>query len=195
MDAIQIFLGRHKRMHAHIARLTEGLSEAQMRQACVYPAANPLAWLLWHMTRVEDGAVNLLIGHGPQVLNEAWLARLGITRRDVGSGMARAEVVDLCAAVDLSALRAYSAAVAERTAAFVAALTPTDLDAVVSAEHIRWAFEAEHMVEGPTGTRLQAVWRDMTRGYFLFFLPITHTYEHIGQADLLRGLLGLPGPY
>ena len=35
----------------------------------------------------------------------------------------------------------------------------------------------------------------MTRGYCLVYLPLTHNYEHIGQADLLRGLLGRPGPF
>ncbi len=190
-----MFLIRHKRMHAHIDRLTDGLTEAQVREECVHPAANPLAWLLWHMARVEDAAINSLIGNGPQVLNDSWMARLGVKRRDVGAGMTMAEVVDLCAAIDLSALRAYSTAVAERTAAVVAALIPTELDEVVSSEHIRWAFDDERMVEGPTGAHLREVWKDMTRGYFLFFLPMTHIYEHIGQADLLRGLLGLPGPY
>ena len=30
--------------------------------------ANPLAWLLWHMARIEDASLNLLIGEGPQGL-------------------------------------------------------------------------------------------------------------------------------
>ena len=32
-------------------------------------------------------------------------------------------------------------------------------------------------------------------GYFLVYLPLTHNYEHIGQANLLRGLLGQPGQF
>jgi hypothetical protein len=32
----------------------------------------------------------------------------------------------------------------------------------------------------------------MTRGFLLMYLPFIHNYEHIGQADLLRGLLGRP---
>jgi hypothetical protein len=50
------------------------------------------------------------------------------------------------------------------------------------------------MVKGPTDGRLREMWTGTTRGYFLVYLPLTHNYEHIGQADLLRGLLGLPGP-
>ncbi len=63
MDATAMFLIRHKRMHAQVERLTEGLSEEQIRDR-VHPMANPLAWLLWHIARAEDSAVNLLICDG-----------------------------------------------------------------------------------------------------------------------------------
>jgi hypothetical protein len=32
MDATEMFLIRHKRMHSHVERLTEGLSEEQIRE-------------------------------------------------------------------------------------------------------------------------------------------------------------------
>lgn len=187
-----MFLIRHKRMHSHVERLTEGLSEQQIRER-VHPMANPLAWLLWHIARAEDSAVNLLICDGPQVLNEGWLARLNAGRHDVGTGMTMAQVIDLSAKVHLPSLMAYLKAVGERTADLVAALRPPDLDQVVSQERVRRAVTL--MVEGPVGARLQDLWKDTTRGHFLVWLPLTHNYEHIGQADLIRGLLGRPGRF
>jgi hypothetical protein len=62
-------------------------------------------------------------------------------------------------------------------------------------ERIARTVHEEGMVEGPAGKRLQEFWADTTKGYFLVYLPLTHIYEHIGQADLLRGLLGHPGPF
>jgi hypothetical protein len=94
-----MFLIRHSRMHSRVEALTDGLTEHQVREP-VHPAANPLAWLLWHMARIEDAAVNLLICDGPQVLNEEWLVRLKVGRRDIGPGMTMAEVVDLSAKID-----------------------------------------------------------------------------------------------
>lgn len=194
MDATQMFLIRHRKTHTRVDSLTDGLTEKQIREN-VHPAANPLAWLLWHIARVEDTSINLLIGDGPQVLNEEWLTRLRITRRDFGVGMTMAEVVALSAEIDLTALLAYWAAVGERTATVVAALTPTALDEVISPEHIRWAVVDEHMVQGPIGARIQDLWQGMTKGYCLVYLALTHTYEHIGEIDHLRGLLGLPGSF
>ncbi len=194
MDATQMFLIRHQRMHTRVDRLTDGLTEEQIREP-VSPEANPLAWLLWHIARVEDASINLLIGDGPQVFNEAWMRQLGVTRHDFGPGMTMAEVVALSAEIDLTALQAYWRAVGERTITVVSALSPAELDEVISPERIHWAVVDEHMVEGPMGTRLQEFWKDMTKGYCLVYLPFTHIYEHIGQADLPRGLLGLPGPF
>ena len=50
MDVTQMFLARHGLMHTRVDGLTEGLTGEQVR-GHVHPAANPLAWLLWHLAR------------------------------------------------------------------------------------------------------------------------------------------------
>ena len=191
MDAAQMFLLRHKQMHARVDRLADGLTEEQMRE-CFSPKANPLAWIFWHIARSEDAFINLLIGDGVQVLDDVWLGRLRVTRRDVGTGMTMAEVVSLSAEIDLVALQAYWSAVGEQTATVVAALTPATLDEVISPERARWAVVDENMVQGSMGERFQRLLQGWTKGYCLVYLPLAHIHEHIGEADLLRGLLGLP---
>jgi DNA-binding NtrC family response regulator len=91
MDVTQMFLARHGLMHTRVDGLTEGLTDEQVR-GHVHPAANPLAWLLWHIARSEDASVNLLVAAGPQVLDDAWARRLKVARRDIGEGMTMAEV-------------------------------------------------------------------------------------------------------
>jgi hypothetical protein len=163
------------------------LREEEIRE-CVHPLANPLAWHLWHIARTEDGAVNLLICDGPQILDDHWSARLNVARRDAGTGMTMAEVIELSAKVHLPSLAAYWEAVGERTRDLVTSLRPSDLDHVVSRGRVRRS--VEQLVVDPTAPRLQELWKDTTRGHFLVWLPLTHNYEHVGQADLIRGLLG-----
>ena len=187
-----MFLDRHQRLHEYLERLGDGLTEAEIREP-VEPGVNTLAWLLWHVARTEDGAINLLICEAPQVLDEAWLGRLNLDREDAGTGMSIAEVVDLSARIDLASLAAYARAVRERTRILVASLRPPQLDEVVSGDRIREALE--RMVVGPAVQKLREHWSGATKGYFLAFLPLAHNYEHIGQADLIRGLLGHPGRF
>lgn len=194
MDVIQLFLARHVLMHTRVDGLTEGLTDEQVR-GHVHPAANPLAWLLWHIARSEDTSVNLVVATEPQVLDAAWARRLRVARRDIGEGMTMAEVDQLCETIDLGALSAYWATVGERTAAVVSALTPGALDTVISPKEFERAIVDEGMLSGPLVSRVRELWAGMTRGRFLMYLPFTHNYEHIGQADLLRGLLARPGPF
>lgn len=192
MDAAEMFLTRHHRMHAHVARLTEGLTEAEIRSQA-HPLVNPLAWLLWHVARAEDSAVNLLVTDGAEVLDEAWCARLRVARRDVGPGMSMDDVRQLSRAVDLPSLAAYWGAVGIRTTEVVALLRPEDLDEVVGAEavHRTAVRSATPLSQAP----LEALWQGITRGHALVWLPLAHNCEHIGQADLIRGMLGHPGRF
>lgn len=192
MDATEMFLIRHRRMASSIERLTEGLSEAQIRER-VNPVVNPLAWLLWHIARAEDSAINLLIADRPEVLDDDWCTRLNLARRDAGTGMTMDEVVDLSTRVNLEALAEYGSAVAERTASVVASLRPPDLHEVVSPHRVRHA--VEQLVAEAKRAPLEDLWQGTPKGHFLVWLPLTHNYEHIGQAELIRSLLGHPGRF
>jgi hypothetical protein len=189
VDAVELFLSRHERMWFHIARLTEDLEDAQIRE-CVRPGVNPLAWILWHIARSEDGAVNLLVAGGREVLDTAWCARMNVPRFDAGTGMTMGEVLALCARVHLPSLMAYGEAVAARSAALVAAIGPGDLDEVVNVETVRDA--VARLATGPARAPLDQLWQGTRKGHFLVWLALTHSYEHIGQADLIRGMLGHP---
>ena len=80
----------------------------------VDPRANSIAWLVWHLARVQDAAVSRFVDDRPQVLEEGrWNQAMRLDRRDVGSGMTSEEVDALSAAIDITALRGYHRAVAD----------------------------------------------------------------------------------
>src|SRR5436190_23315281 len=103
MDAVDFFLVRYEQVHRvltdpAISQLTEGQLRGRPQ-----PGVNTVAWLLWHTARVEDVGVNRFAMDGTQVLDDGWLGRLGIPRRDVGTGMSDQEVDELSAGIDLAA--------------------------------------------------------------------------------------------
>jgi hypothetical protein len=192
MEAVDMFLVRHRRLHTHVDRLIDGLTENQIREP-VHSLVNPLAWLLWHVARTEDSAINLMICDEREVLDDDWSVRLNVLRRDAGTGMTMPEVLDLSRSIHLPSLMAYWKAVGERTASVIEALKPLNLDEVVSEPRVDHF--VEQVVEGPTVTSLKELFKGTTLGHFLVWLPLTHNYEHVGQADLIRGLLGRPGRF
>src|SRR5678816_4634366 len=115
MDALELINLRYDAVHGgFVDDLFSGLSDEQVRQRP--GGVNSIAWLVWHLARVQDAAVSRFVDDRPQVLEEGrWNQAMRLDRRDVGSGMTSEDVDALGAAIDITALRGYHRAVAERT--------------------------------------------------------------------------------
>ena len=190
MDAIDFFLVRYDQIHRVLTDpAIEQLGEAQMRGR-PHPGANTIAWLIWHMARIEDVGVNRLVDDRPQVLEDGWVARLGVGRRDVGTGMSDAEVDELSRRVDLDALAGYWDAVTRRTPEVVANLRGSDLGAIVPKERVERVATAEGAV-APGAEWLTEFWAaGRTRAWVLAQTPLLHVYGHYFEARAVAGLWG-----
>jgi hypothetical protein len=190
MDAIDFFLTRHAQIHRAFADETIGrLAEPRLRGRPVL-GVNTIAWLLWHAARIEDVAVNRFVVDRPQVLEAGWLERLGVGRRDVGTGMSDAEVDELSARIELAPLRGYWEAVTRRTQEVVETLRGVDLDTVVPAEQVkRVSFEGGAVAPGAEW--LAEFWAaGRTRAWLLAQTPLLHVYGHSFEARVVAGLWG-----
>lgn len=195
MDAIRLFLQRHRPLHGElIPLLLEPLSHDQLR-ARPEPGLNSIAWLLWHMARAEDVGVNRFVADRAQVFDEGdWAGRMEIERRDLGTGMSPDEVETLAGRIDLDELEAYRTAVAERTVGAVEALDPATLGDRVDRPTVERVL-LEEGAAGPDAPWLVGEYVDQTRGWCLSHFGLTHNFYHLGQAFVVRKLLGTPGPW
>ena len=200
MDLARFFFGCHAAVHASdvydgqtpgIDRWLGDLSERQLR---LRPAkgVNSIVWLLWHMARTEDVAVNLVVCGEPQVFDDAWGRRMNVSRRDMGTGMSDDEVTELTARADVAAVRAYRSAVGRRTREVVRAHGPAYWDEIRGlADTTRAATVGAF---GPNDTWIHGVghppWQGHTRGDQLGGTAIRHNAGHIGEAVTVRSLGG-----
>ncbi len=131
------------------------------------PEANTVAWLVWHLTRVQDDHVAEAAGAALVWASGAWVDRFALPfdSSDTGFGMDAAEV-GLVEVSSAALLGDYHDAVCEQTTAFVRGLSDADLDRVV-----------DEAWDPPVtlGTRLVSVVGD--------------DLQHAGQAAYVRGLL------
>jgi hypothetical protein len=194
MDAVDFFLLRYETLHRTLVDdLCKGLTAAQVRTRA-QAGVNTVAWLIWHAARVEDVGVNRFIVDGTQVLDDGWLARLGVKRRDVGTGMSDADVDDLSARIDLVALRGYWEALTRRTLEVVQTLRGADLTEVVPADRVKSVCADEGAV-APGAEWLTDFWANRrTRGWLLAQTPLLHVYGHYFEARVAAGLWGARSP-
>ncbi|MCU1502156.1 MAG: hypothetical protein JWM12_1510 [Ilumatobacteraceae bacterium] len=160
-----------------------GLDEAQLR---LRPAneLNSLAWLVWHMTRCEDVAINVAIADQPQVLDDGWPDKLGISRVDIGTGMTPSEVAELSEQINVDALISYRHAVGRRTREVIDAVTDAEIERPVDGDRYRRA-----AVLGDHAGWVAELWSPW-RGTDFLFLATGHNYQHWGEAITVRSLGG-----
>jgi hypothetical protein len=191
VDASEFLLIRHAPLHgAMTTELFDGLSDADLRARP--HGLNPIAWLLWHVARAEDIGVNRFGVDGREVLDEGWGGRIGLTRRDLGTGMTSDEVDALRRAIDIEALRGYWDAVGGRTVEVIRAVGSAGWPEVVPAEQIRRIVQDEGGY-GPNAEFTGRFYAGQTRGWMVGHLALTHSYGHFFDARTVRGLLGFPG--
>lgn len=196
MDARDLFLDQHTAVHSIAVggnkvsaaeRVFGGLADEQMR---VRPREdlNSLAWIMWHIARGEDIVVNLLLAGKPQVLDEAWLGRLNVPRRDLGTGMTSAEVSELTNQVDLGALRDYRDAVGRRTREIVGAFGAKDWEGQITGEALERA--AAHGAFGARAEMFVKVFTGRPRTALLSGIALFHCMGHFGEATTVRSAGG-----
>jgi hypothetical protein len=194
VDALDFFLLRYETLHRTLLDdLLKGLTEAQVRGR-PHPGVNTIVWLFWHAARVEDVGVNRFVVDGTQVLDSGWLARLGVDRRDVGTGMTDAEVDALSARIDLAALRAYWEALTRRTLAVADTLRGEDLTAVVPADRVKRVCADEGAVAAGAEWLTEFWANRRTRAWLLAQTPLLHVYGHYFEARVAAGLWGARSP-
>lgn len=166
MNGIEVLTDGIGRIRDAVREAVGGLSAAQLADR-LDGTTNSIAWLVWHLTRVQDDHVSEVAGREQVWLAEGWVKRFGLALdpADTGYGHGAAEV----AAVRVDSpdlLRGYYDAVHTRTLEFLAGLTDADLDRIVDR---RW--------DPPVtlGVRLVSV--------------IDDDAQHVGQAALMRGIL------
>jgi uncharacterized damage-inducible protein DinB len=191
MDARDLFLEQHAAVQSaavggnkmSTAERTFGsLTDEQMR-ARPREDLNSLAWILWHIARSEDIFVNRVLYGRPQVFDDAWTKRLGITRRDFGIGMTSPEVTELTKQIEIGALREYRDGVGRRTRELVSGFKAEDWEGQVTPERIATA-----AAEGGFGTRAEAmkVFTGRPRRAVLSGIALFHSSGHMGEANTVR---------
>ena len=192
MDVRDMFLSQHSAMHSAAVggnkmsgaeRTFGGLTDDQMR---VRPREdlNSLAWLMWHIARAEDIMVNTVIVGRSQVCDDAWLKRLGISRRDFGIGMTSPEVTELTRQIDVGALREYRDAVGRGTREVVGGFGASDWDGDIQTPAMERA--AAEGAFGSRGELLIKAFSGRPRSMVLSGIALFHPAHHMGEATTVR---------
>ncbi|WP_328323636.1 MULTISPECIES: mycothiol transferase [unclassified Streptomyces] len=128
--------------------------------------ANSIAWLVWHLARVQDNHVADAAGLEQVWLAQDWAGRFGLPFADTATGYGQSARQVAQVRADAALLTGYYDAVHEQTVGFVRGLDDAALDRVVDEA---WSPPVT------LGVRLISV--------------IGDDLQHVGQAAFVRGAL------
>jgi hypothetical protein len=167
VDVAGLLLETYGRVPPLARGAVDGLAVEQLLQRPT-PDANPIAWLIWHLARVQDGHVSELSELDQLWVTDDWAPRFGLAPDPANSGYGHTSA-------DVAAVRPerpevlleYLDAADGRTRSLLEHLTPDDLERVV-----------DRAWDPPVtlGVRLVSIADDCL--------------QHVGQAAYVRGLLG-----
>jgi hypothetical protein len=191
--AIELFLNQHAMVHtaemSHAGlwsiedEVLDGITGQQMRR--INKGEHSIVWIIWHLTRIEDITMNLLVAGSPQImLKEGWLERMKINARDTGNGMTVADVADISASMDIDALRAYRLSVGRQTRAIVKSLQPEQIKQRVDPARLQQITREGAVI--PAGSGVLEYWGGLTTAGLLLMPPTRHNFIHWNEASRIR---------
>ena len=166
MDAVGLLVDAFGRVRETAHDAVEGLTGEEL-VARLDADANSIAWLVWHLTRVQDDHVADVAGVEQVYTAEGWAKRLGLplADRDIGYGHSSADVAAV-RITDPALLVGYHDAVHEQTLRYLGGISADDLDRVVDE---RW--------DPPVTLAVRLV------------SVVNDDLQHAGQAAFVRGVV------
>ncbi|CAN5654009.1 DUF664 domain-containing protein [soil metagenome] len=165
MATADLLVDALNRISETVHEAVDGLDDQQLAVR-LDPEANSIAWLVWHLTRVQDDHLAEAAGSAQVWTSDGWAQRFRLPFEDksIGYGHSSDEVASVRAPAEL--LLGYHDAVHGRSSAWVSTL---DEDALAQVVDESWGEPVTLAV------RLVSVIDDGT--------------QHAGQAAFVRGIL------
>jgi hypothetical protein len=129
--------------------------------------ANSIAWLVWHLTRIQDDHVSEIAGLEQAWIAEGWAETFGMPPdpANTGYGHTSEQVAEL-RPKDAEVLLGYHDVVTERTFAYLKTVDADELDRII---------DRSYDPPVSVGVRLVSV--------------ISDNLQHAGQAGYVRGII------
>jgi len=195
--AVNLFLKQHSLLHASEMshspvvtledELVGNLKEETWRN---YPVSAPdtknsIIWHMWHITRIEDMTMNVLVHHDQQVwYSGGWDQKLQTCYTHSGNEMTEAEIADLSVNLDIQALMQYRMEVGRKTREIVSGLSPGSFKQKVEANRINELKEQNAVKE--EALWLLDYWGNKTIAGLILMPATRHIFLHLNKSIRIK---------
>lgn len=192
--AIDQFLVQHGMVHSkQVSRgsvwsfeeeLWQGLTEKAFRS--IPPKSeHSIAWILFHIARIEDITMNMLVADTAQLyVKDKWERKLNAAISHSGNKMDDRAIAQLSTQLDMDSLRKYRIVVGRRTQEIVKKLRPEEWNQKVRAERLQRVLETGAVT--PEALEIITYWSKRTIAGLLLMPPTRHNFLHLNEAFRIK---------
>ncbi|MGE8205491.1 DinB family protein [Heyndrickxia sp. NPDC080065] len=195
--AIQLFLSQHALLYSSAIentgkltladKLLINLDEKTFRE---YPVTNPdtqnsIAWHLWHIARIEDMTMNILVADEQQVLfTGKWLEKMNIEFSHSGNDMSEEDIAELSSRIDFDSLLAYREAVSRQTQKVVSSLELGQFKKKVEQNQIKRLFDENAITQNAKW--LAEYWSKKSIAGLILMPATRHNFLHLNKCIRIK---------
>lgn len=139
--AKDLYLSMHKYLHFSDnddTLMNQLWKNLNTKDFSIMPTAKDvtIAWNIWHITRIEDLTVNILLNNSEQIYNKEWKMKMNVSVNDTGNAMTDDEIIDLSKSIDIEALKEYRKTVGNQTQSIFSKLKFEDMKRKIESKNI-----------------------------------------------------------
>jgi len=145
-NAVNLFLEIHSALHLSTVTNTAAnevdslFADLLPHEYTIMPTppkkGETIAWVVWHISRIEDMTMNILVDDSEQIFDKEWQKRINSSFLDTGVSMSVEEIMVLSREINVAKLLDYRNAVGKQTRDIVRKLTADNMKRKVSPQGI-----------------------------------------------------------
>lgn len=189
-DAKRLFFELHSKLHLSSMTGTEKndvdflLNDLVPREYSIMPTSKDetIAWVLWHIARIEDLTMGILVADGNQLFNDEWKRRLNVSISDTGNALSDDEIIELSRQLNIKELISYRNAVGQRTRDIVRSLSANEMKRTVSLHGLESVIHAGGVTSDENSLWLLDFWGKKDVAGLLLMPPTRHVILHLNDC-------------
>ncbi len=189
-QAKELFLDIHAKLHLSEMSDTEHnevddlICDLTDNEYAIMPTAKDetIAWVIWHIARIEDLTMSVLVADGDQLFNHEWKQNMNAPIMDTGNSLTDDEIMNLSKSLVIRELLHYRNEVGKRTRQIVQNLKSDDMKRKVSPHGLDKIMLEGGVTKQENSMWLLDFWSKKDIAGILLMPPTRHVMLHINDC-------------
>lgn len=189
-EAKSLFLDLHASLHQSIVsngkknEVDAFLKDLDSKEYAIMPTSKDetIAWVLWHIARIEDLTLGILVARENQIFKEDWKLRMNAPITDTGNALSDDEILSFSKSINIEELLRYRNEVGKRTREIVTGLSQKEMTRPIAEKDIQRIQQEGGVTSQEDSVWLLDFWSKKDVAGILLMPPTRHVMLHLNDC-------------